>query len=491
MFTNGLGIESLPIMTVPGLEFGSLCVGEYRNDWTFNATLRVLLAKRENKSVEMVRRNNAVMRDYVGDQRSDEGAANGVLRVTRYSRKTLWLLDMHGISTERQNYIYENFSTLLTDSRGIERNKPAVEKYLEQKGVKTAIFSVSGCTWVFIDKLGMKEWHLLQSVIPALMPWLFEKEPVTDWEKKFLATLTSDTSDNYLRMMNEFIELADFRSDSIRKMLSGFEDASERKSIENLERNIQSRQSDIASYEECISSFLKEIEDWTYKLNGIRQALEDKKDTGVDSELIEFLIASKNITLRSVIGAKVDFEVRTFLDNFDADLYESYSKKGRGLLYKKETYGDYVDASDGKLLFDALFLTQQARVKTKGRFILDFDKYTKNINRDYLASNEDCVVNPHLTYYICFGNNERPLLKAIRERDYVTAISICISVAGNLNMSETQNVENFAHDLFGKWRTRKCIVLEDGTEMEPLEAINWLKEQNKKEEIAWQSHLYR
>ena len=130
------------------------------------------------------------------------------------------------------------------------------------------------------------------------------------------------------------------------------------------------------------------------------------------------------------------------------------------------------------MLCDAIFLKESVRVRMKARFILDFNNYEYNIDRHYSENVANCVANPHFTYYICFGNNGRPLRKALENRDYVMAVSLCINCAGNLNMSETQNVKNLIRDILV--HGGKCLVLEDGTEATVQEAVEWLKNKEEK-----------
>ena len=480
-FANGL--KCTKINSIKAKVFSGIVAPVYQEDDTMMATLRVLFA----------------------DRSSGYGEADTKLRVCAYEPsqiRRLW--SVFGNSYDffdsiirvntRRLYLY-NFSARGFDgllkftaesfpdwykkktSKNLIRLE-APERFLEQRNIHTVIFYCPDhkITWVFSSGLGMVTYHLIQSVIPVLIPWVFENSPLTDWERSFLETLTVNDDRAYLNKLDEFFDSRDFRADEIRTRFAGFETASEQIQIQNLTYEIDNYYKRIEQAEANIADSLRMIEERNYKIAGIEEALRNKK--GKDSEITEFFIANKGLFLRSVSDACVDFEVSTFLDNYDADLYETYSKKNNSFLQDENTYYGILSAEEGKMLCDAIFLKESVRVRMKARFILDFNNYEYSIDRHYSENVANCVVNPHFTYYTCFGNNGRPLRKALENRDYVMAVSLCINCAGNLNMSETQNVKNLIRDILV--HGGKCLVLEDGTEATVQEAVEWLKNKEEK-----------
>ena len=71
-------------------------------------------------------------------------------------------------------------------------------------------------------------------------------------------------------------------------------------------------------------------------------------------------------------------------------------------------------------------------------------------------------------------------MPALRDRNYISAIEICIASAGSINLDEvTQTFRPFLGWVLSS--TDKIIQTKDGTAMTPEEALVWLIDNKEKE----------
>ena len=474
MFSDTIFSRNLSDLT--SARYSNIRTYTYNQDNSFSETARALLA------------------DRLFDNRNDVFLRQFSVRVWRDSRNDLDALafsafdlpSIHNINIKNYDSIniddFERlFEQYVPHSRdGFSLYEPLTVFFKQHKvHARVYISEQLHSSFVFIHKLSLSKYHLIQSLIPVLLPWFFKNKPVTDEERELLHALTETSPTKYIEWMQNYIERQDFRSEFIRENLADFEKYVTTEERDKIVNELSSIESNIAYYQDEITNYMKRRETQLYILAGF-----DEKHRGdnPESEIMDYFLANKGLNLVSVNGTDIEFEVLTLLDAFDADLYENYQENERSVINDPHTYefGPWATYSveDGRLLLDALFATQELKVQMRAAFRVSFDEgrvRSRQEFTDYALTRG--VPNPHFYYYNCFGNNQADLVNAVRSRDYVGTVAVCQSSVGNLNLSETMNLKNFIHDLF--LSTTKVIQLPTKEMITVSDAITWLK--NRKE----------
>lgn len=56
------------------------------------------------------------------------------------------------------------------------------------------------------------------------------------------------------------------------------------------------------------------------------------------------------------------------------------------------------------------------------------------------------IPNPHHKYYNCWGDNQSNIVRALVDKDYITAITTAFAATSGLNISDTAVMEKFVND---------------------------------------------
>ena len=130
-------------------------------------------------------------------------------------------------------------------------------------------------------------------------------------------------------------------------------------------------------------------------------------------------------------------------------------------------------------LMTAIFRDEQLKLRTCAAYRLNFSEGTYaglkfyDYDRELLAEH---TPNQHIHQYGCFGNNGPHIRKAMLDRDYVTAISLCCACTSNMNLTESNTGTFFMEQILGN-SPGNIIQMPDGKCVTPLEAVKWLEEQ--------------
>jgi len=460
-YLNSIGDRSLEMM------FNSYATNIYSSglDTTSEYTLKALLHKRAGG--RYVETYCLSLRVHGTD---DANISRSILNNISFDR-ALTVIYVDGDKDEYNRAINATESDV--SCLGFIHNE-AAERFMAQNNLDTRIYinEKRKTSLIIGHPLSAKSYHALQSLIPVLLPWYFKDNPVTDDEKALLTCLLSDTSDAYKDWMCKFIKSLDLRTSMIRNKLDGYTSRLIEERTRSIMSSIEDYDKRIREHEQLINTLMANKDKLNDELTGfLLRENPDKDDT-----LIDFLIASKSIFLQDVFGSDIYIEVATTLDNFDADMYEKFRENPRSPFNLDKNFYS-CNSEDGKRLLDAIFIKQSLKINVRASFILNFINARGNVNRDYTDFSKNCINNPHLTEYRCLGNNNALLFNALRKRDYMIALSTCISIAGNLNVSEVPNVEHFMRYIF-EYAYRdgtNCIKLPDGTDVSVSEAIEYIK----------------
>ena len=126
-------------------------------------------------------------------------------------------------------------------------------------------------------------------------------------------------------------------------------------------------------------------------------------------------------------------------------------------------------------IMDAIFSDDAVlKVKMCSNYIIDL-RGTCDATAGYRYGDEfiGYIPNPHIHRFACLGNYKPYINRAIRDGNLIGAIEQCVTSAKSLNFTEAHTVRYFLNDLFTS--RYKVIVLPDGKEVTPVEALEYLK----------------
>ena len=169
--------------------------------------------------------------------------------------------------------------------------------------------------------------------------------------------------------------------------------------------------------------------------------------------------------------------VRTYLTNFDPDMYERVANNPESSLYARLPRD--VKFEDYHMLLDEIFLKEKLRLKVGAKIQLGVD----NSERTALSGRNgldrylehSCLPNPHIQNWNCFGNNQAVILDLIKNCDFVGALAQVIGSVGNLNFADGVVTPDFTYDLLNRDYNIECIEFPDGECLTARDAIERLK----------------
>jgi len=502
MFNKTLSGLTLTKQVANGL-FHNINGQDFRGDNSFLATLRALMYKRVPKEESIwlgVTSSRYGERELNGASPKD--CIRAFLRNTEILSGTPGTIHIHTFEgNEEGNNICFNLldnGALNTALGNAFTALPDVNKFLEQNGKVRARVYISEerkSVLIFVDRLDIKRWHLLQSLIPRYMPWYVRENPFDEEEIALIRSLTKRYAPDYSELIERFASRFDFRTQAVRNMLKGFENAFERDKLVNVQRQIANDRTRIEQLEQQFRDLYTRIADLTTQELGLIAKMRGDNDSGEDTEFMEYMLCNKSVNLVNVSGGTIEFIVTTTISSFDPDLFESAIKKvGRSFFYRHYQTGNRYqnkEMTDERImrLMNAIFRDEILKLRVCAAYKLNFSDggyyglknyhFPEDILRDHTP-------NQHIQYYACLGNNHPYIRQAMLNRDYVAAVSNCCNSATNMNLSEA-NTGTFFMEKICANDVGKIIQMPDGTTATPLDAVKWLEEQDvekkkKKEE---------
>jgi len=320
-------------------------------------------------------------------------------------------------------------------------------------------------TVIFTDKLELKHFHALQMMIPKYLPSLFADNPLTEMESFLLKSCGNKSAVEYERLIEEFTKDLDIHSEIIRIKLAGFETVFERMRADELRKEIDSFQKDYDYYITLLRDSANKLQERKYTLAGLMSAIEEQ--TG-DSELMEYFMCNKNLTIIQVRGTAIEFVVHGYADVYDIDAFEQYADNHNGYLYSNLNYD--ISRPQMEKLYRAIFSEGIYKLRICAAFTADM-RTGLQARQHYVFPSESQTYlhNPHIQSYGCIGSYAGRFQEYMQRKDYVGAIDQAVVSARNLNFYDSSVMTTFANEL--SCTAIKCIETQDGTLFTPLEAI--------------------
>ena len=325
-------------------------------------------------------------------------------------------------------------------------------------------------TLIFLDYLDISRFHALQMMIPKYLPQLFINNPLSSMESELLKSLGAKNPDGYTRLIETFAQQLDIRSEIIRTRLKGFETAYERERVQQVTECIETYQ---IEFQHLLSDFrdkLNAIQTQQIILAGLQCKIDDDK-----SEIMDYFICNKNLSIIKVVGTVLEFVVHGYADIYDEDAFDTYAGNQNSFLYNR--IGS-VPRDSMERFYRAVFNSGVFKLRICAAYKADMrNSITPFKGYIFPPESQTYLPNPHIQHHGCVGGYLLRFVEYMQNHDYVGAIDQAAVSARNLNFHDSTVMSTFANTLVHT--PIKCIEDVKGNLMTPSEAIKKLEEVEK------------
>lgn len=451
----------------------------FDGDMTVVATVRALLFERTNADEEFdvrMRTVNAVNDYKVASMYLDQtfgSPLNNSFTVTNITNEAVFkkisdALSANALKTETKYRLTE-----LTRVSDWLRNKEEVKLH-----TRIFINEETGSAYIMAQNLSVRFLHLISSLMPKYLPKFFKDKPLQPYERELLETLTQHRGSNFLAACTKVASHMDLREAFLRGMIGDFEKREMETMLNNATHRLNELQSEIESCMQRYSEAIRRHQDQMFRVEGIKLGLENNEG---NSDLMDYLIANKNVDVIRVSGNRLDLEIRTFMDIFDIDMWKRYAANGTVYTPGGTVPAAFKELEDRKLLINALFEEEPVlRLKFCGYYYIDLNGNCGSDRRHtYKPACDDYLINPHLYFHACLGSNRAQITQQLTRGEIIGAIECAAASCKSVNMGEiSQTIRPMIQQVLES--NKKIIRNADGVDMTPVEALNWLKERAKK-----------
>ena len=441
-------------------------------DQSFLATLRALVHKRisQDESVflacKALRFSAYQFRNYSTPERIESifSGEQNIISADKYTIQIFYVTDEE---------IGEEFLSFIKDAVGDGKRylgsfsrQDDLQVFYARK-VKSLFYmdEESRNAVIFLSRMELKHFHALQMMIPKYLPKLFSGKELTKTEIELLKSLGNKSAVDYESILIEFSKDLDFRSELIRVKLSGFETQYERLRLEEIKTEISRYQQDYDTYLASMREMARKIQDSLHMLAGLESSI---KEQSGDSELVEYFMCNKNLTVIRAYKMVLEFVAHGYADIYDEDAFSQYVANRNGYMYVD--INPNVTKSQMEKLYSSIFSRGIYKLRICASYTVDMRNGLK-ANQNYVFPEESQThfPNPHIQQYGCIGTYAGRFQEYMNRKDYVGAIDQAVVSARNINFYDSSVMSGFART-FSR-TTIKCLEKSDGSLLSPQEAI--------------------
>ena len=471
MFTQSIYFTTLASETADRLFTNIAALGD--PDRSFLSTLRALLCKRlpQNETVRLTIKPIYISRESIESSSLTSNMSVMIPDGVKYpvaSEYNIFIV-YNTLSPESGEKMLE----VIRENIGV--GKRHMSSYTRQEDLRifyarklNALFYTDDKkrnTVIFADRLELNHFHALQMMIPKYLPTLFDDNSLTETETALLKSTGYTSAFEYETLIEEFGKDIDIRTEIIRTKLSGFETTFERIRIDEIKCEIGKHRSDYDNYLSLLRELTQKIQTCRYTLAGLECAVNKNSE---DSELMDYFMCNKNLTIINVIGTAIEFVAHGYADIYDADAFEQYAGNHDGFMYSNLSLA--VTKTQMEKLYRAIFGEGIYKLRICAAYTADMRTGIKACkNYPFMHENNTYFPNPHIQHFGCIGTYEMRFMEYMQNKDYVGAIDQAVVSARNLNFYDSAAIGYLANSLSGC--LKKCIEKRDGTLLTPYEAI--------------------
>ena len=337
---------------------------------------------------------------------------------------------------------------------------------------------------IFVNSGDIRLYHLMLSFISLYFPSLFKETPLDDNDYAIIKSLSKkDKNEFYASIKNALAPYAiEFRRLQLVTFMKGLHEVK----INAAKNQVESQKVEVQRLESDYSGAISILRRLIVEYEGLKAT---ESYDGAEEDLVEYLTMNSDVRCLSLRDNRLFFAITGRLNNYNVDAWNTFSR--RGTIYDGE-YGTrlpevFKSVDNRKLLLDNIFSEEPLlTVKMCGNYCLRFEDCRVTCEgrynyTDYDPIFESYMPNPHIYYHACLGGYKDRVMQALKQRNYIGAIELCVASTGSVNLDETtMTFRPFLGQLLSS--KQKVLINKEGQEMTPEEALVWLADQKKEEE---------
>lgn len=420
------------------------------------------------------------------------GGDAGFFDLTKFRQLEEWKATKDPIPAFFVYRLYDNMSTegiamRVKEIVGNLQEVSSLETYIRSEygiGTKVLIREDVCFAFVLMEQMDRAVYHTICASIAILYPSMFKDKPLTQAEQDTILSMQRKTKDPFVRRLGELLSFE--TPEVLRSQLAGCMKEFRTQKINAAYNSMIAQQAKCDSLLKSYGDAVKLCEVLTVEYEGMK-ALNDADSTKEEDELLEYLTDNPRLHEVRFDNGVLSFYANMPLVNYDVNKYEH-------AITRYDIYNGYAVKRDSlfesfenrKLLLDYMFSTNNADLNIKfwGYFKLYVNSNTVKVDTPATIpfELENCLENPHYKYHKCTGAAVYPIVQCLANKDFVAAIECAVAAVGNVNINETEiTFRPMLGELFNT--DRPVILRRDGKSLTPEEALLWIKEKNKNENL--------
>jgi len=331
---------------------------------------------------------------------------------------------------------------------------------------KTAVILVKTPTERWIDNFC--------STLYRILIWLYPQNsmPTQEEIELFRAISTAD-EEKFISIVDSCYGDIDFEAHTTKKMLAGWANKNKTRQLKQLTFQRNDIESDIRNYEQQLQEYYQKLSNIIVAINGWMN-VNDKEDLSVYNFFTSHKQLKPLASADNGDSSDLDFSILETLEYFDDEEFMN--------IYNEKSSVFYQGTSElARRVAYEVFVNKRGCFRLESVFRLT-DLSGLTILKGVVSNNYNDISmpHPHLYHYGCLGGNKNYILEYLKTGDWDLAIEQAIVATKNLRFGDYTVFGRFLSDI-ERYKTRKCIVLSDGTDISPQELYDKvLKEDEEK-----------
>lgn len=462
----------IPVDPIPKVYADSLVRLENEPDYSLTSLGIALLTPR-------IEQYSGIKGTYYNFEDKADAVKDFICRVEAVDTYPLYCYYIYSSDSEIKDLIKEQLPDF--------KERQDISKFINEKSGHncTVLYHEDKCVvGIFINTRDIRMYHLMMSFVSLFYPSLFKEKKMDEKEFNLVKSLVNKEKDKFYACVKILLEphITFFRRFQMETLMKNIH-----------EEKISKALSDVSSHRDAVRYAEEEYGRAVENLKRVIVVYEGLKATesydNQEEEFVEYLTKNKNIHCLNIENGYFKFSVTTQLVNYNEDAWRTFSE--RGFIFDGDYRTTLPDVfrieKNRRILLNNIFSEEpEFAINMAGNYCFNLNRSTVGTIRDYDYVNNDPVFknylpNPHLKLFECLGGYSQRIMDALRERNYILAVEICIASAGSVNLDETdQTFRPFIGWILTS--KEKILVRKDGTEMTPEEALIWLIDKEKENE---------
>lgn len=379
----------------------------------------------------------------------------------------LYMIDLRGMAKILPQLVED--ATEIYGEAGWKRVERVTQFYVRDFDVICYINEELKSVLFLVGRNDVLRMHYITCSMPCWFPWYLSKETITKQDVALLSSLRKPRSDKFFAALEPFKAAYDFYSMRL-KTVDNFENAWIQQELNDSTYRIERFTEEINDLYGRIANKIKQKEDACIRLNGLRATYGDNDS----HEILDYLIENpKRVRYVESNSEMLRFDIVTTLQYWDPDYADDICRNDRSIVYTQQ-HGASISKEEMKKLFNAVFVSGEIKLKVCAQYVLKIRDYeVAGISGAHFSEYcSEYFPNTHIQQYHCLGAYAQPLTQAMEAHNYIGAIEQCMVSCASLNLTDTPVMEHFMSDFYRT--TKKCLILPDGREVAPKEAIAYL-----------------